>query len=214
VEIHWFTGSCGGTYIGSSVPGTGTLTVYPDSPTIYYAKGYNTDGPGCYSPGCGNVSVTIFNGEAAGVWKGYSDTLWSNPLNWGQCTPPDETTDALIPASPAYGRLPSVDSDDGTCVCRNLTLEGSINGVSGNLFVHGEWNNNGAFDSGTGTVTFIGDGEPAIVGTGITEFNMVITQNTANPLELEIDSKAFEIDLQHPSNEGIDLRGTEEIDLR
>ncbi len=214
VEIHWFIGSCSGTYIGSSTPGTGTLTVYPDSSTTYYARGYNTEGPGCYSSGCANVSVTLFNEESAGVWTGYSDTLWSNAQNWGHCNPPDETTDAFIPASPAYGRFPSVDTDDGTCVCRDLTIEGSLNGVNGNIFVYGEWLNNGTFNSGTGTVTFIGDGEPAIGGTEETDFSIVETQNTVNPIDLEIDSKALEIDLQFPSNEGVDIRGTEEIDLR
>ncbi|HOY33201.1 MAG TPA: T9SS type A sorting domain-containing protein, partial [Bacteroidales bacterium] len=52
--IYWFTGSCGGIMIGSGSP----LTVTPASATTYYARAFNAT-TGCWSSGCGSVTVTI-----------------------------------------------------------------------------------------------------------------------------------------------------------
>ncbi len=51
--MHWYSGSCGGTYIGE-----GNQTVSPGSNTNYYARGYNTVAQ-CYSTNCAQVTVTV-----------------------------------------------------------------------------------------------------------------------------------------------------------
>jgi len=160
------------------------------------------------------ITVRIYNDAPVGVWTGYADFNWTNPLNWGQCTPPTATTDAIIPSRPLYARFPIVDTDDGTCVCKNIILDGTLNGDVGNLHVYGEWINNGTFNCGTGTITFIGTGEPAIGGRMDTEFYYIVAKNIAEPIDLRRDAGADEIDLRQLGGEGIDLRGGEEIDLR
>ncbi len=204
--VRWFTGSCGGTSIGTGNP----LTIpSPTVSTTYFARWENT----CGNTTCASVTVSVYNIESAGVWTGYFSTDWSNPENWGQCTPPTSTSDALIPASPAYGRFPTVNTADGSCVCRNVTIEGTLNGGAGNLFVHGEWLNNATFNCGAGKITFIGTGSPAIGGSVNTTFNEVVTKNTADEIDLRRDAAGSEIDLREPGNEGLDLRDGEEIDL-
>lgn len=49
--IYWYTGSCGGTLVGSGSP----LVVYPSVTTTYYARAYN----GSWSATCGSVTVTV-----------------------------------------------------------------------------------------------------------------------------------------------------------
>ncbi len=52
---HWYTGSCGGTPVGTTV-GAGTLSVSPTTTTTYYVRGQG----GCVTPGaCAQVTVTV-----------------------------------------------------------------------------------------------------------------------------------------------------------
>ena len=159
--------------------------------------------------------MVVYNTESAATWTGYANTNWNDAQNWGQCTLPTSTTDAIIPLSVTSGRFPIVNTTDGTCVCRNLTINGTLTGSTGNLFVYGEWLNNNIFICGTGTIIFIGTGAPAIGGTAYTTFNNIVTKNTAYPVDLRHDATGEEIDLTTPSNEGIDLiDDAQEIDLR
>ena len=57
-HIYWYTGGCGSTYIGWSAPGA-AFNVSPTSTTTYYARGYNSTGSGCWSSGCGTVTITV-----------------------------------------------------------------------------------------------------------------------------------------------------------
>ena len=52
--IDWFTGSCGGTLVGSGSP----LTVNPSSTTTYLARARNTT-TGCASATCSSVTITV-----------------------------------------------------------------------------------------------------------------------------------------------------------
>ncbi|HOV11681.1 MAG TPA: hypothetical protein PLL90_07950, partial [Bacteroidales bacterium] len=56
--IYWYTGGCGSTSVGTSSPGSG-FSVSPGSTTTYYARGYNSMGSGCWSSGCGSVTITV-----------------------------------------------------------------------------------------------------------------------------------------------------------
>jgi hypothetical protein len=49
--VHWYTGSCGGTLIGTG----NTITVTPVASTTYYARNHN----GSFSSGCASVAVTV-----------------------------------------------------------------------------------------------------------------------------------------------------------
>ncbi len=56
--IYWYTGSCGGSQVGTSSPSS-NFSVSPTTTTTYYARGYNSAGGGCWSSGCGSVTVTV-----------------------------------------------------------------------------------------------------------------------------------------------------------
>ncbi|HOY30301.1 MAG TPA: T9SS type A sorting domain-containing protein [Bacteroidales bacterium] len=56
-HIYWYTGSCGGTFITSSVNNT-SKTIAPTTTTTYYLRGYNASG-GCFSTTCATVTVTV-----------------------------------------------------------------------------------------------------------------------------------------------------------
>ena len=205
--VRWFTGSCGGAEVGTGNP---LVIASPTETTTYYARWENS----CGNTGCVSTTVDVYNTEFAGTWTGYASTDWSNPDNWGQCLLPDAAIDVNIPASPAYGRFPIVDTDDGSCLCRDITIVGSLNGGTGDLHVYGEWLNNGTFNCGTGVVTFIGTGSPVIGGTVDTDFHNLVTKNTGDEIDLQRDATGNEIDLREPGNEGIDLLDGDEMDLR
>ncbi len=52
--IYWYTGSCGGTPLGTG----NSIVVSTDTTTFYYAKAYNA-ATSCWSSGCGSVTVSI-----------------------------------------------------------------------------------------------------------------------------------------------------------
>ncbi|CAM1372260.1 T9SS type A sorting domain-containing protein [Tenacibaculum xiamenense] len=64
---HIYTGSCGGTQIGTTA--TGTFNVSPTTTTTYYIRGEG----GCVTPGsCGSVTVTVNNLDDASFSYGAS----------------------------------------------------------------------------------------------------------------------------------------------
>ncbi len=50
--VYWYSGSCGGTYIGQG----NTITVSPGSTTTYFARNYNN---GMFSTNCASTTVTV-----------------------------------------------------------------------------------------------------------------------------------------------------------
>ena len=52
--MHWYTGSCGGTYVNTG----NSISVSPTSNTTYYARTYDTD-CSMYSTSCATVSVSV-----------------------------------------------------------------------------------------------------------------------------------------------------------
>ncbi len=53
-QVHWYTGSCGGTYVNTG----NSISVSPTSNTTYYARTYDTD-CSMYSTSCATVSVSV-----------------------------------------------------------------------------------------------------------------------------------------------------------
>ena len=52
--IDWYTGSCGGSLVGSGA----TLSVSPVSTTTYFGRARNTS-TNCIAPSCGSITVTV-----------------------------------------------------------------------------------------------------------------------------------------------------------
>jgi len=130
--VYWYSGSCGGTYVG-----TGNITVYPTTTTTYYAKNYN----GQYSASCGSTTVTVnypasaptsasgtptgtstanlaFNGATGGTPTYYwvvgtsPSVTYGSGVAQGSTTETSSTTSALSASTTYYLR---VYSSNGTC---------------------------------------------------------------------------------------------------
>jgi uncharacterized protein YjdB/DNA-binding NarL/FixJ family response regulator len=81
----WYSGSCGGTYIGTGT----TLNVTTGTTTTYYCRGENN----CFTTqgNCGNVTVTgSSSASVPSVWyQDYDGDGWGNPsIYTNSCTPP------------------------------------------------------------------------------------------------------------------------------
>jgi M6 family metalloprotease-like protein len=69
---------------------------------------------------------------------------------------------------------------NGLTVKNDVTISGgTLNANNLNLLVGGNWENNGLFTPGTGTVTFNGTAEQSLVGNAATTFNNLTVDNTA-----------------------------------
>jgi|GEM_PF-1703243 len=83
--VYWYSGSCGGTYIGTGNP----ITVYPGTTTTYYAKNYNTTG---YSSGCtSGLTITVNQpasqpASASVTVPSGTDGLTTANLSWSEST--------------------------------------------------------------------------------------------------------------------------------
>lgn len=76
--VYWYTGSCGGTYVGIGNP----LAVSPSTTTIYYARNYNSSGG--FSSGCVNTTVTVTQPASVPTSSSASATEKTTAsLSWG-----------------------------------------------------------------------------------------------------------------------------------
>lgn len=154
--IYWYTGSCGGTLVGTSSPGA-NFPVSPASTTTYYAKGYNSLNTGCWSSGCGSVTITAGSatltttttlpsgttattspstpGAALGLSGGltytYTNSSWPTCINWG------------LPTTVAAVNLDNSLPPNNSCVFNNLIFDaanGETNLTAGKACFTGTYN--------------------------------------------------------------------------
>ncbi|MDA3911127.1 MAG: hypothetical protein PF448_07210, partial [Bacteroidales bacterium] len=87
-QIYWYTGSCGGSFIGSG----NSLTVSPTSTTTYYARTYNS-ACGNFSSSCASVTVIVNPSPTADaganetICIGGSVTIGGSPTGSGSSSP-------------------------------------------------------------------------------------------------------------------------------
>lgn len=153
--LNWYTGSCGGTLVG-----TGTsILVSPTVNTTYFVRYEGT----CNNTSCASVSVTINSPSTAGLatgdylWKGTTSTNWNTATNWYVYNGSTFNTAAVAPTindnvfiQPPGTCVPNaVVVFAGTSNARNLTVmpgatltlnSGSNLNISGSLY-----NNSGNF---------------------------------------------------------------------
>jgi len=125
----------------------------------------------------GILNVTA--GCAAGYWKGTTSTDWNIASNWCDGTVPTAATNVIIPSSPT--NQPVIGKLGGLCNSITINSGASLtqkNDSASNLFVSGNWANNGTYNSGKGTVTFSGASAQTIGGGNSTSFYNLTLQNT------------------------------------
>ncbi|MEI6765214.1 MAG: cohesin domain-containing protein [Bacteroidota bacterium] len=119
------------------------------------------------SNNCGDAAAVTSDFIAVsptGAWQGSSNSDWFNSANW--CLSgnvPSVTTDIQIlqVGSPFHPLINSTGA-----VCRNITINSGTLDISGtnNLTVYGNWDDNGTFNPGAGTVAFAGSAAQSISG--------------------------------------------------
>lgn len=138
----WRTGSCTGPIVATG----NNVSLSPSTSTEYFVSAVGA----CGSTGCISKRIVVFSG-LAGVWNGRNSTNWNDPLNW--CAGiPTASTNVMIPAGTKYA--PSI---SGTADARDFTIEsGAVVSLTGRLNLHGNFNNNGTFNAGNGTISVQG----------------------------------------------------------
>jgi len=132
-RIYWYTGSCGGIQAGIG----NTLSVSPVTTTTYYAKALDTV-TGCWSEGCGVVTITVGNpipqtiAGTTPICAG-STTTWSSTTTGGTWTSSNPTT-ALIHNSIGL----AIGISAGTSlITYSLVSDGCINTATKTITVYG-----------------------------------------------------------------------------
>ncbi|MFH1228788.1 MAG: hypothetical protein V1701_12940, partial [Planctomycetota bacterium] len=149
----------GNVVVGDNANGINvTITMSNANDVVPGQEDWDWDDP---TPGNGNA---IVNWVQLNTWIG-NTTSWNNAANWTNGIP-DGTKDVVIPAAPAGGNFPILDTT-GNCI--GLKIEnGACLTESGsavyNLEVKGDFviEGNGTFDAGDGKVIFNGSGSQTI----------------------------------------------------
>ncbi len=129
----WFTGSCGGTSVGTGQD----LVVSPTVTTTYYGAWSNS----CGQSTCQSVTVTVNPDYIS--WNGSVDSDWQTTGNWDGGNIPTSSDDITIPnGMPNY---PVIDDGTTTAECNNITIESGASvtiAPNGQMTVAGEITNN------------------------------------------------------------------------
>ena len=114
---HWYTGSCGGTDVG-----TGTsITVNPSSSTVYYVRAEGT----CNTTSCASATISIPSNTGTYTWDGSSNNDWHEPCNWNTNKVPTSASDVSVPGgTPNNPRVKN--SNAGSC--KTLTVDNANGG--------------------------------------------------------------------------------------
>jgi hypothetical protein len=141
-----------------------------------------------------NVSVKTNYINIPDIWTGVTSDSWNTASNWNTAILPVNLTNVQIPASAPH--WPVVDSLVLGTQCNSITMAGpSTLTVNGNFTIsHGSfltftgadtlkigknWSNSGIFNSGAGTVEFIGSNNGTIEPVTETFYNLVEAKSNA-----------------------------------
>ena len=158
----------------------------PAATTTYTVIG--TDANGCTNTASVLVTVNtpaVTTSVVAGtvVWRGASSNDFGTPSNWYafdgtsyavSASAPSSATSVIIPVNQGcVSQQPSTLANSGSV--KNITIEvgATLTMQNGTLVVVGNWENNGTFDAGTGTVQFGGTINTTIGGSASNNFNNV-----------------------------------------
>lgn len=144
--VAWYTGSCGGTLVGTG----NNLVVNPTVTTTYYGR-YENAAPCSFNTSC--VSVTV-NVTATGTWLGQASADWNDPDNWCGGVP-TQTTNVIIPAG--LPNDPVVSSAMATCKDLTIAPGATLYLDDQVLRISGSITSNGGLNAINGTVELYGN---------------------------------------------------------
>lgn len=115
----------------------------------------------------------IHNTEA--VWTGNNGTNWNDAGNWDSGIP-NEFLDARIPTG--LTNYPNVPAG---MICKDLNVENGATVTmnnSGDLSIHGNWDNQGIYIDNGGTINLIGTAQNQLSGVASTTVNNLVVNNS------------------------------------
>ena len=153
-----------GTYNGTAGPGTVMASNIDGALTFNFTSDFSVTSSGWAA------SINCVIPPNPGLWVGGTSTNWNVASNWNENTVPTASDYITIPSSALHWPTYSGNLEIGV-QCGDITMEGpSELTVTGDLtistgksltsnadatiFVGGDWNDNGTFNPGTGTVNF------------------------------------------------------------
>jgi hypothetical protein len=148
-SIVWYSGSCGGTLVGTG----NNLTIFPTVTTTYYGR-YENGSPCNYNTSCVSVTVNI---NAAGSWLGINNN-WFDVQNWCGGVIPNSTTDVLL--NTGLSNYPIINTGVGSV--KNITIQAnaSLTVSTATLQVAGVILNSGIFNAAAGLIELNGLSAP------------------------------------------------------
>ena len=144
----------------------------------YYIMGATAQG--CKATASVYVNSLVPNSSAnTSTWTGSTNTNWFDPTNWCGIVP-NATQSAYIPGL-GITNMPLISG--ATATSNNITLAtGAILNIASNenLNIYGNWTNNGVFNTGIGSVSFVGSATDTVSGSGTNAFyNLVLNNSSA-----------------------------------
>ncbi|MEO6667838.1 MAG: T9SS type A sorting domain-containing protein [Ferruginibacter sp.] len=166
--IVWYSGSCGGTLIGTG----NNLSVNPLTSTTYYGR-YENGVPCNYNSLCASVTVTV---TSTGTWLGYTSD-WNDPANWCGGIP-TSTTNVLVPA----GALNNPVIVNAIAKANNLSIAvGAVVTIDGNtLQLSGALSSAGALNAINGSVDLNGNTGPQMIAGSMFTVNKIANLKISN----------------------------------
>ncbi|RYE22062.1 MAG: hypothetical protein EOP51_14095, partial [Sphingobacteriales bacterium] len=137
---------------GLSAATGASVTAMPTAPTTYTVTGTN------YAGCTASASTTITVGGST-TWTGAFSTNWFDSQNWSGCMP-GRYTDATIPAGLILYPILTI----GNAETRNLTVEGTLSIVGGQIDLYGDFSNTGNFTNTGGSMDVLGSATQQIDG--------------------------------------------------
>ncbi len=180
---RWYTGSCGGTLIGTGA----SITVAPTANTTYYVANPSA----CGITSCATNTVTVYGStpSATGLiatdylWTGAQSTTYETAGNWlswngssfaiPPATPSSSNNVRIKPVSGCIVNSPIITTSGANC--NGITIESSAQITSNNstnLTVAGNWSNSGTYIENQGKITFTGSGKTLTCSGGETFYDL------------------------------------------
>ncbi len=213
----------GGTWTNITGANSSSYSAIPSVTTDYRCL-VATSGEGCDIANSATATVNIDAPTNIGVvsndyvWSGNTSTDWETASNWltfdgtyysVASVIPDNTKNVFLRAYAPCATNLAATTASASVSCKDITIEtGFTLGNISQINVSGDWNNSGTFNSGTGSVAFVGSSKQFIY-TGGDSFNDVIFNNSnATNSDVEIASPMTVNGLSTFTNGIVDFSGS------
>lgn len=167
--------------IGLATSGSGNISSYAAPSVTSNQTGNITVTPSngaCVGTGVSFSILVKSNGQSNSVWTGAASADWNDADNWSNCNC-TSLTDATIAAVSSPSFNPVINA--GATVKNLVINSGAVLSIQNlqAITLHGNWSNNGSFNTSDGAVIFNGSSPQTIGGTSKTSFYDLVLNNVS-----------------------------------